>query len=343
MAVYKTKSGRWEARISYRDDFGNYKSKRKRFDLKREAMNFETEFLKSLKLGTNNSMTYGDLLDLFLMHKETRITKTSLRDQELLLERFTGHLRNKRVISLKRSDFYKVYDDIVASEYSWSRKNRSINLVKAVTKFGFTRHNINDFAHALEPLKKKDGDEQVFGVWTPEHFDLFISKVDNYTLKVMFTTLYMTGLRKGEARALLVSDLDVNSKSLNINKSMRRNTVNRLKTASSRRVVKLDDDTFKMLLPLYKDNTEYLFGDLKPISNSMLQRAFDKAKENLNIPNIRIHDLRHSHISVLINNGANIVAVSKRVGHSDLQTTLNRYTHLIDKSEDELLGIINKL
>ena len=343
MAVYKTNNGRWEARISYRDDMGKVKTHSKRFDLKRDALNYEVQFLKEINMKTDDTMTFGNLLELYLKNKSKSVRKYTLEDQTLLLNKFTGHLKDKRMSAIKRSDYYKVYDDIVASDYSWSRKNRSIRLVKAVSRFGYTRHNFDDLAIGLETLKKQDGDEQIFDVWTPEQFDLFIAEVDNYTLKALFTTLYMTGMRKGEVRALLVSDFDANNKTLNINKSMRRNTVNRLKTASSRRVVKLDDDTFKMLLPLYEDNKEYLFGDLKPISNSMLQRAFDKAKENLDIPNIRIHDLRHSHISVLINNGANIVAVSKRVGHSDLQTTLNRYTHLIDKSEDELIDLLNKV
>lgn len=343
MAVYKTNNGRWEARISYRDDFGKVKSKKKRFDLKREALDFESEFLKSLRIGNDNSMTYGDLLDLYLDHKSSTVRPETITDHKLLLEKFTGHLRHKKITSLKRSDFYKVYDEIVASDYSWSRKNKSIILVKSINRYGHTRYNLNDLAFGLETLKKQDGDEQVFDIWTPEQFELFIENVDNYTYKTFFTVLYMTGMRRGEARALLISDVDVKDKTLDINKSMRRNVVNRLKTASSRRTIRLDDKTFETLLPLVKDNSKFLFGDLKPLANSTIQREFDKGLNDLNIPKIRIHDLRHSHASFLINNGANIVAVSKRLGHSNIQTTLNRYTHLLDKSDDELLNIINEL
>lgn len=104
-----------------------------------------------------------------------------------------------------------------------------------------------------------------------------------------------------------------------------------------------------MLLPLLNVEGDYLFGGLESISNSMLQREFVSAKEKTNstldesLPNIRLHDFRHSHASVLINNGANIVAVSKRLGHSDINTTLRRYTHLMQKSDDEVLEIINDL
>lgn len=342
MAVYKTKNGRWRARISYRDDYGNIKTKSKTFDLKREAQDYEVGFRQSLRLEVDGSMTFGDMVDEYINNKKATVTKETVRDQQLLLDKFTSHLYHKRMNALKRSDFFKVYDNIVASDYSWSRKNRSIMLVKAVNRYAYTRHNFNDLTIALETLPKKDGDEQVFSIWTPEEFKIFNRKVENYTLKCMFKVLYYTGMRRGEARALLKSDFNVNDKTLNINKSMRRSVVNRLKTASSRRVVKLDDETHKALIPLLEVEGDYLFGGLEPISNSMLQRTFTRAIGGLDIPNIRIHDLRHSHASYLINSGVNIVAVSKRLGHSDINTTLRRYTHLMQKSEDKLLEVLNK-
>lgn len=222
-------------------------------------------------------------------------------------------------------------------------------LLKAVSHYGNTRHNYDDLARSLQTLRERDGDEQVFDIWTPEQFDMFNQNVDNYTLKCMFRVLYYTGMRRGECRALLKTDLDTNNRYLSVTKSTRRNAVNRLKTASSRRNVALDSDTFEMLLPLLNVEGDYLFGGLESISNSMLQREFVKAKEGTNVkldeplPDIRLHDFRHSHASVLINNGANIVAVSKRLGHSDINTTLRRYTHLMQKSVDEVLEIINDL
>lgn len=58
---------------------------------------------------------------------------------------------------------------------------------------------------------------------------------------------------------------------------------------------------------------------------------------------IRIHDLRHSSVSYLINNGANIVAVSKRLGHSTIEQTLNTYTHLFKESDDSLVKLFDDL
>lgn len=343
VAIYKTESGKWEARISYRDEQGKVKSKRKRFNLKREALDYESTFLKSLDAVLDESMTFNELLTKFLENKAVSVKEDTLRDQELLLLKFTDPIKHKKMKSLKQSDYFKIFDNIVSSDYSWSRKNRAIILLKSVSKYANTRHNYPDMARNLETLKKNDGDEQVFSIWTPEHFNQFIENVDNYTLKAMFVTLYFTGMRRGEARALLKTDLNTYDRTLSITKAIRRNVVDRLKTASSRRTIKLDNRTFEMLLPLLETEGDYLFGGLESVSNSMLQRAFTRGKSKLDIPDIRIHDLRHSHASVLINNGANIVAVSKRLGHSDINTTLRTYTHLMQNSDDELMSIIDAI
>ncbi|MBQ1324985.1 MAG: tyrosine-type recombinase/integrase, partial [Solobacterium sp.] len=70
---------------------------------------------------------------------------------------------------------------------------------------------------------------------------------------------------------------------------------------------------------------------------------FNKAIAKAGVRKIRIHDLRHSHASLLINNGVNIVAVSKRLGHSNIEQTLQTYTHLLEKTDSQMLEIISGL
>src|SRR5690554_6521769 len=140
MAIYKTKSGRWKAKINYRDDYGKVKTKEKTFDLKREAQEYESVFRSSLNQMIDESMTYGDLVYEYLQTKSVSVTPSTLHDQKFLLNKFTKHLYIKKYSSFKKSDYFKVYDTIVASDYSWSRKNRSIMLLKALSHYGNTRH-----------------------------------------------------------------------------------------------------------------------------------------------------------------------------------------------------------
>ncbi|MEG0564364.1 site-specific integrase, partial [Anaerorhabdus sp.] len=132
---------------------------------------------------------------------------------------------------------------------------------------------------------------------------------------------------------------------ITINKSMKHgeDTLHVPKTQGSRRKIKIDEQTYQTLEILLKRPGKWLFGDYEPIGISTIQRAFTDAIKTSKVKKIRIHDLRHSHATILINNGVNIVAVSKRLGHSDINMTLKVYTHLLEKTEDNLMEVIESL
>ena len=72
-----------------------------------------------------------------------------------------------------------------------------------------------------------------------------------------------------------------------------------------------------------------------------LDKEIKRIAEKAGLPKIRVHDLRHSHASLLINKGQNIIIVSKRLGHSDITQTLNTYTHLMPNVQKEIIGALN--
>ena len=73
-----------------------------------------------------------------------------------------------------------------------------------------------------------------------------------------------------------------------------------------------------------------------------IERKKNIAVKDSGVKRIRIHDLRHSHASMLICNGMNIVSVSKRLGHSDVNMTLKVYTHLLDKYDSQMMDFLEK-
>ena len=147
-------------------------------------------------------------------------------------------------------------------------------------------------------------------------------------------------MRRGEAIALTWDDYD--GESLKVNKSVKDaiDGAKETKTKNSDRRILLDKKTIEMINALPRKN--YLFGD-KYLSPSSIARVFEKGIKESGVKPIRLHDLRHSHATVLINSGANIVAVSKRLGHSSVSITLDCYTHLLDKTAQELVDEINKI
>ena len=121
------------------------------------------------------------------------------------------------------------------------------------------------------------------------------------------------------------------------------------KNNSSYRQILMPDNLSNMLHEHYLlekqvygfSNNAFVFGGLVPIADQTLRRRFDCFANKAGVKKIRIHDLRHSHASLLINKGQNILIVSKRLGHSDITQTLNTYSHLMPNMQVEVIGALN--
>ena len=92
----------------------------------------------------------------------------------------------------------------------------------------------------------------------------------------------------------------------------------------------------------FEDNW-FIFGGLNPLSPSTIGRKKSKYCEKANVKKIRIHDFRHSHASLLLSKNVPITVISKRLGHSDIDLTLNIYSHMIPKDEDKAVNILNQI
>jgi integrase len=94
------------------------------------------------------------------------------------------------------------------------------------------------------------------------------------------------------------------------------------------------------LKPLIDLADPFIFGGVHPVAISKIDTNFRKAIKEANLKPIRLHDLRHSHASFLLNNGANILAVSKRLGHATITQTLETYAHLMGDTDEKMMKII---
>lgn len=182
------------------------------------------------------------------------------------------------------------------------------------------------------------------------------AKQDRFPLSYpLFRLLAFTGMRKGEALALTWEDIDFNNKMLTINKTIARNTKNEIvinhpKTEASIREISLDDTTIDILKKWRQDQRKYLlsFGHnslrpnqiifasknnnyLDPLRPNNIQKRLCKENE---LKDITIHGFRHTHCSLLFEAGLSIQDVKTRLGHSDIQTTMNIYAHVTKKQKD---------
>jgi integrase len=91
------------------------------------------------------------------------------------------------------------------------------------------------------------------------------------------------------------------------------------------------------------NNDYFVAGDAFPISSNALSNRKNKNCELAELPQIRIHDFRHSCASLLINSGANVTVVAKYLGHTKIEETLNTYNHLFSTALNEVVNVIDNL
>ena len=199
----------------------------------------------------------------------------------------------------------------------------------------------NHFLNIKKPKKRVSKTEMQF--WTREEFEQFISVVDNPTYKTLFAMLFYTGRRKGEVLALSYNDVKENE--IIFNKSLTRKTLdgsfyNITSTKAEKKATTIICKPLKEILNTYnKPNGEFFFGDKKPIAENTLTRAFDRYCDIAKVKRIRLHDLRHSFVSMIISLGANVMVVADLIGDKTEQI-FETYGHLYTDDKAKIMSKI---
>jgi integrase len=190
--------------------------------------------------------------------------------------------------------------------------------------------------------------------WTDEEFQTVYqhSSKSDFTesfYKMLMRFLFVTGMRSEEFFALQWSDIDFDNKLADINKAIdfkKRSDwkFTKPKNESSVRKVALDDSTVEELKQWKENqkligNIDFVFSfDGLPVCSKTLAQRIKKNAEAVGVKPINLHAMRHSHVAFLINKNVNIYLISKRLGHSSVKTTLDKYGHLYPDANREMLG-----
>ena len=211
-------------------------------------------------------------------------------------------------------------------------------------------HAIRYYGMSSNPAKRagtmgtEESKEMRF--WTKEEYLKFVEEMMDKPLSYYaFELLYWCGIREGELLALTPEDFDFNTQTIRINKSYQRlkkkDVITSPKTKKSNRIIKMPDflveemqDCMKMYYSL--EPNDRLF----PVTKKYLFHEMERGCKASGVKKIRIHDLRHSHVSLLIDMGFLALAIADRVGHESEKITY-RYAHLFPSKQDEMVQALN--
>ena len=243
--------------------------------------------------------------------------------------------------------------------YSYKYKQGLHIAMVSFLNFCMTYYKLDkNVASRVGCFKRKENIKRKFDFYNIEEFSSFINSFDNEIYKQFFNFMFFVGTRPGEAMALKFSDLKNGIISINKtidernDEKLKIRVINSPKTLTSNREIAIDDSLNKSLLNLKKyyidiygdENYDYfIFGGLKPLAPTTINRYKKRACERAKIREIKLHEFRHSHATLLVENKIMINEISRRLGHSDVSITLNTYVHTDKSQEKRVIDTLNSL
>ena len=346
---------------SYVDANGSQKRYHKRgFATADEAKEWERVFLLESTTGVSSNMTVNDLYIKFMDRKKLVIRERTFYQTDLSFKKhILPVLGNIKLSNLTLEKIEKYQHDLltVNKQNGEVLKNSTLELIqkelKSLLAFAYEKSYIKNM-HILSFKKVINIDESKKEVdfWQPEEFYKFIEVVDDIVYLTLFNVLYWCGLRIGEALALNWNDIDFNKKTIRINKSYSdyKHRITNPKTQNSYRTVIMPDKCFDAVSKLFEhdkqiigfDNQKYIFHFEKPLNQDTIKIRKDRWIAEAHVKRIRLHDLRHSHVSLLINLGFSAFDIAKRLGHS-VDMVNNVYGHWFQNAQNKMVDKLNNM
>lgn len=341
------KTGKWLIQYRYTDWQGNRKKSMKRgFKTKREAEEWLQNFLATKQADFN--MLFEDFLKIYYSDMDTRLREHTMRTKKYVFElKILPYFGKMKMNEITASDIRKWQSELIKQGYAPTYLKTINNQLAALFNYAVRYYDLpNNPCRKAGSMGKGKADEMNF--WTKEEFDKFIDAIMNKQQSYMaFMTLFWTGIRIGELLVLNVADVDFEKRTISITKSYQRmggrDVITEPKTPKSKRVIAIP----QFLVVDLQDYVNSMYGvqgedRLFPITKYYLEHEMQRGIKESGVKRIRIHDLRHSHASLLVEMGFSPLEIANRLGHEKIETTLNTYSHLYPDKREQLADRLDK-
>jgi integrase len=320
------------------------------FKTKKEAEKFLAAKIQELNSGTliePSKQTVSEYLDSWLKFKQTQVRPNTFINWESKVRlHIVPHIGHIQLANLRPEHVDKLYSTLKEeglSTHSIIHCHRILhNALGRAVKWNLIPRNVID---AVDPPKLE---RKKLEVWTTEQAIQFLRVAQESRYFVFFLLAITTGMRRGEILGLKWDDIDFENEQLIVRRTVSWATgkMKELepKTERSRRVIALPPQTLEALRQhkvrqmeeRLKLGEQYQFGNYVVTKengvvphHTWIHEHYEKLCRKAGVPYIRIHDLRHTHASLLLEQGVHPKIVSERLGHSTIGITLDIYTHVL--------------
>lgn len=376
MAIYNetnkqkwTKDGRhWYYIVYYKDIHGSTKQKwSKMYKNQKEAEQAEALFL----LKRNSPINQPFLLvakayfeELYTIRKESTVYS--------YINAYSKHIEpyfkdfNIAEINISTINFWRL--EMTKKRLKTAYLNKLYEILKSIfdysmKNYGLESNPVSTVGRFQQKNEEVISDKEKLRYITYENFNKFISVINDITWKTFFLFLYYTGMRKGEIQALTWNDIDFNDNEIIVNKTLSVKTHDLYKITSTKnnlnRKIKMNKTlidqltNYKNKMIKYSDFSEswFVFGCSRFLPQTSIDRYKHKYFLLADVPEITIHEFRHSHVSLLINEYIKsgqtdttkfFLMMSNRMGHS-IDVMQKTYMHLFPTIQNEIVDILDNL
>lgn len=362
LARYVKRGKTWQYEISYKDADGKYKKLRKSGFLKKkdaiaEAADIELKMSKGLKVTNSDILLYDHFKQWIEIYKKGKVTNITFRKYENTLMNIEKYFPRDTLKTLTRTTYQQRLNNFAETHANASVERLNIHirasLVNAVDEgiipYDFTKKAV---VKGNKPSVKEQ-DKFLNYKEFQELMNLAKEKLDpRFASRFMIFVAGATGMRFAELLGLTWDRVDLKTGQVSIDRAwdyQDKNDFCPTKNVQSVRKIPLDHET-RSIISTFKEKQRDLFEklDIHPkhdfvfynakeglISNNAVNKKLKELLRQLNIDTpLTIHGLRHTHASILIFKGINIMAVSKHLGHKNLSVTMETYSHAVKELEE---------
>lgn len=304
---------------------------------------------EELGIGVNEGTPMiNDLLKEVMKDKVLFVKYKTLLSYQSTLNNIMPYFENKLVTSVKPIDIKIWHDTLIAK----GLKRQTISTARVLLKEAFRIAIMSEFIDInpiimvqLPRMKRTKIKQKPF---TLDEIDFILDNCPSPQVKNFLGISFFTGMRSGEVLALEWNDIDFETDTISISKTIAQGTINTPKTRSSYRDIEMLPSVrgfFKNQRLQTGMKNSYVFLNTKDTfygSNLALSKNFKTILKNLNIEHRTLHNTRHTFASMMLNNGIDVMWVSNTLGHENLDVTLKVYTHFMPKKEKMVIGFLEK-